>query len=109
MSLKEKILSSYMAFEDFLADDSPLHDMRSDAIKQFETQGFPDKKQEDWKYTSLKRLLKEDYAFATKKENTIEFKDVKQYFLHDLDTYKVVFVDGAVSYTHLTLPTTSRV
>ena len=94
MSLKEKILSSYMAFEDYLADDSPLHDMRSEAIKDFETQGFPDKKQEAWKYTSLKRLLKEDYTFATKKENAIEFKDVKQYFLHDLDTYKVVFVDG---------------
>jgi len=94
MSLKEKILSSYLAFEDYLADDSPLHDMRSDAIKRFETQGFPHKKQEAWKYTSLKRLLKEDYSIATKKENAVEFKDVKQYFLHDLDTYKVVFVDG---------------
>lgn len=94
MSLKEKILSSYMGLEDYLADDSPLHDLRSKAIKRFEAQGFPHKKQEAWKYTSLKGLLKHNYTIATKKENAIEFKDVKQYFLHDLDTYKVVFVDG---------------
>lgn len=94
MSLKEKILSSYMGLEDYLADDSPLHDLRSKAIKRFEAQGFPHKKQEAWKYTSLKGLLKHNYTIATKKENAVEFKDVKQYFLHDLDTYKVVFVDG---------------
>jgi Fe-S cluster assembly protein SufD len=32
-----------------------------------------------------------------KKENTIEFKDVKKYFLHEIDTYKVVFIDGIFS------------
>lgn len=83
-----------MGLEDYLADDSPLHDLRSKAIKRFEAQGFPNKKQEAWKYTSLKGLLKHNYTIATKKENALEFKDVKQYFLHDLDTYKVVFVDG---------------
>jgi Fe-S cluster assembly protein SufD len=32
-----------------------------------------------------------------KKDNAIEFKDVKKYFLHEIDTYKVVFIDGIFS------------
>jgi len=94
MSLKEKLLTSYIAFEDYLEDDSPLHDLRSTAIKSFEDKGFPTKKDEAWKYTSLKSLLKEDYSLFPKHEDNIEFKQVKKYFLHEIDTYKIVFVDG---------------
>ena len=68
MSLKEKILSSYLAFEDYLEDDSPIHDLRNKAIKTFESHGFPSKKEEAWKYTSLNALLKEDYSIFPKKE-----------------------------------------
>ncbi len=94
MSLKDKLLSSYIAFEDYLEDDSPIHDLRSDAIKTFENQGFPTKKEEAWKYTSLNSILKEDYSLFPKKDNDIQLKDVKRYFLHEIDTYKIVFVDG---------------
>jgi Fe-S cluster assembly protein SufD len=94
MNLKNKLLSSYIAFEDHLEADSPIYDLKSKAIKIFETEGFPTRKMEDWKYTSLNSLLKTDYSLSPKKDHTLEFKDVKQYFLHDIDTYKVVFVDG---------------
>ncbi|OAB80080.1 Fe-S cluster assembly protein SufD [Cochleicola gelatinilyticus] len=98
MSLKEKIVSSYIAFEDHLEDDSPIHELRNEAIKTFETNGFPTKKEEAWKYTSLNSLLKNDYSILPRKaDHTIEFKDVKQYFLHDIDTYKIVFIDGVYS------------
>ncbi|MEM7185827.1 MAG: Fe-S cluster assembly protein SufD [Bacteroidota bacterium] len=94
MSLKEKLLSSYIAIEDYLEDDSPLHEVRHKAIKSFEEKGFPTRKQENWKYTSLNSLLKEDYSLYPNHEQTIEYKQVKKYFLHEIDTYKVVFVDG---------------
>ena len=97
MSLKEKLLTSYIAFVDNLEADSPLHDLRNEAIKNFEEKGFPTKKEEDWKYTSLNALLKNDYSIFPKPENTVEFKNVKQYFLHDIDTYKIVFIDGVYS------------
>lgn len=97
MNLKDKLLSSYIAFEDYLEDDSPLHDLRNNAIKNFEVMGFPTKKDEAWKYTSLNALLKADYSIFHKHDGAIEFKDVKKYFLHDIDTYKVVFVDGVYS------------
>lgn len=97
MDLKDKLLTSHIAFEDHLKADAPLHDLRSNAIKVFESKGFPNKKEENWKYTSLKSLLKEDYTILPKGEANIEFKDVKKYFLHNVDTYKVVFIDGVYS------------
>ena len=63
----------------------------------FETEGFPTKKQEAWKYTSLNKLVKKDYSLYPKKEHNLELKDVRRYFLHDVDTYKIVFVDGVYS------------
>ncbi len=97
MSLKDKLVSSFLAFEDYIDNDSPIHELRNHAIKVFEDQGFPTKKQEAWKYTSLKSLLKEDLSVFPKKDAAIDIKDVKKYFLHEIDTYKVVFVDGVYS------------
>ena len=94
MSLKDKLVSSYIAFEDHLEDDSPIHDLRNDAIKVFEEKGFPSKKEEAWKYTSLNALLKNDYSVFPSNKSSLELKDVRKYFLHEIDTYKLVFVDG---------------
>ena len=97
MELKDKLISSFMAFEEKIDTSSSLHDVRSAAIKNFETKGFPTKKEEAWKYTSLNAILKNDFSVFPKKENAVEFATVKKYFLHDVDTYKVVFVDGIFS------------
>ena len=42
-----------MAFENNVDVEHPVHDIRSEAIKNFEEKGFPTKKEEAWKYTSL--------------------------------------------------------
>ena len=87
-----------MAFEEKIADvNSELHDIRTSAIKNFENKGFPTKKEEAWKYTSLNAILKNDFSVFAKNENSIEFADVKKYFLNEVDTYKVVFIDGKFS------------
>ncbi|MEL0651982.1 Fe-S cluster assembly protein SufD [Algibacter sp. TI.3.09] len=100
MDLKEKLVSSFLAFENNVDVDTQIHDIRNEAIKTFEEKGFPSKKEEAWKYTSLNRILKEDYSVFPKHENTIEYKDVKKYFIHDIDSYKVIFIDGKYS-SHL--------
>jgi len=104
MELKEKLISSFLAFENRVDIDSPVHDVRSEAIKIFETQGFPSKKDEAWKYTSLKSILKHDYSVFPKSENKIEYNDVKKYFIHEIDSYKIVFIDGKYS-SHLSQTT----
>ena len=104
MELKEKLVSSFLAFENSVDVDTYVHDVRSEAIKIFEDQGFPTKKEEAWKYTSLNRILKEDYSVFPKLENAIEYRDVKKYLIHDIDAYKVVFIDGKYS-SHLSQTT----
>ncbi|NRT12339.1 Fe-S cluster assembly protein SufD [Flavobacterium sp. 14A] len=100
MELKEKLISSFMAFEERIDVHSELHDVRTAALKNFENKGFPTKKEEAWKYTSLNAILKNDFTVFPKTESNIQYSDVKKYFLHEVDTYKVVFIDGVFS-SHL--------
>ena len=95
--LREKLVSFFMAFEEKIDVQTDLHDIRTAAIKNFENKGFPTKKEEAWKYTSLNAILKNDFSVFPNTENTIEYRDVKKYFLHEIDSYKVVFVDGVFS------------
>lgn len=97
MDLKEKLLSSFMAFEERVDVNADLHNIRTEAIKNFEYKGFPTKKDEAWKYTSLNSILKNDFSVFPKEENALNYADVKKYFLHEIDTYKVVFIDGIFS------------
>ena len=94
IDLKEKLLSSFIAFENQTNIDSYVHGVRSEAIKQFESIGFPNKKLENWKYTSLKNLLNTDYSVLPEINNVLEFKNIKKYLIDDIDSYKIIFVDG---------------
>jgi len=100
VNLKEKLLSSFIAFENQTNIDSYVHDIRSEAIKQFELSGFPNKKLENWKYTSLKNLLNNDYNILSETNNVLEFKEIRKYLIDDIDSYKIIFVDGKYS-SHL--------
>ena len=93
-NLKEKILSSFIAFENEKDIDSYVHSIRSKAIKKFESEGFPTKKLESWKYTSLKRTLKYDYKLFPSQKDIIDFKDIQDYLINDIESYKIVFVNG---------------
>ncbi len=97
IDLREKLVSSFLAFQSHVDVDHPVHDIRSEAIRNFEIKGFPNRKEEAWKYTSLGKLQKIDFSIFPKKVNALEYSDVKQYFLHEMDTYKIVFIDGIYS------------
>ena len=94
MALSDKLISSFLAFELDIDINSPIHNIRTSAIKRFKDLGFPNKKLENWKYTSLNQILKEDYTVFAKQKNVINFKKVKDYFIDNVESYKIVFVDG---------------
>lgn len=104
MDLKERLLSSFLVFEQKVNTNCKLHDLRLKALKIFEEKGFPTKSEEAWKYTSLQSVLQNDFTVLPKNEEAIEFKDVKKFFLNEVDTYKVVFVNGVFS-SHLSSTT----
>ena len=94
MSLKEKLVSSFLAFELDADINSDVHDIRSKSIKEFEKIGFPDKKDEYWKYTPIKKVLNEKLTIFKKKRHLIEFEKVKDFFLGGIESYKIVLIDG---------------
>ena len=99
MDLKEKLVSSFLAFENkgILDLDSSVHTIRTKAIQNFETEGFPSKKDEEWKYTSLKPLLKHDFSLFSSKEKSIGFKNIENYLINDIESYTLIFIDGVFS------------
>ena len=97
MEFKEKLVSSHLAFDDGMDLSDLVHQTRVAALKVFEEKGFPTKKDEAWKYTSLANLINQDYAIFPKDETNVDLKEVKKYFLFDTDTYKVIFIDGVYS------------
>ncbi len=107
MELKDKLISSFFAFEEGVDSDN-IDTIRNQAIKDFEKLGFPNRKDENWKYTSLNSLLKHDYSVFPKKEDAIEYRDIKKYLIHDIDTYDLVFIDGIYS-SHLSQTTHDKI
>lgn len=99
MELKEKLVSSFLAFENkgILDLDSNVHAIRTESIQNFEREGFPTKKDEDWKYTSLRPLLKHDFSLFPSTENPVEFKQVKEYLINEIESYNLIFIDGIFS------------
>jgi len=94
MSLKEKLVSSFLAFELDADINSPVHDIRSKSIKEFEKIGFPDRKNEFWKYTPIKKVLSEELTVFKKKRHLIDFDKVKDFFIGGIESYKIILIDG---------------
>src|SRR5690625_206414 len=92
MSLKYNLLAVFPTIDSEKESDD-LKEIRKTAIKNFDAKGFPTRKEEAWKYTSLNPILREEYKldFQDKK---VDAEKIKSYFLPNADTYKVVFVNG---------------
>jgi Fe-S cluster assembly protein SufD len=96
MELKEKLVSSFLAFENKggLDLDSKTHATRLQAIQNFENEGFPTKKDEEWKYTNLKSILKHDFSLFPSSDKSVGFKEVKEFLINDIESYTLIFIDG---------------
>ena len=99
MDLKEKLVSSFLAFENKggVDLDSNVHAIRSKAIQNFEKKGFPSKKDEEWKYTNLKPILKNDFNLFPEVGDAVGFKNVREYLINEIESYTLVFIDGVFS------------
>ncbi len=83
----------------FIGDDLAwLKDLRLQALNQFNENGLPAKKQEDWKYTSLWALAQQEFNHNAE-INTLTATQCDQSALLN-DSYRVVIVDGLFSEQH---------
>ena len=80
--------------------------LKKNFLNNFIKKGFPNRKQEDWKFLDISQIIKKNIS------NLSYFNDYSQsnkidpsIFIDSLEHNKII----SVSYTHLTLPTISSV
>ena len=95
--LKEQLIQ---AFEDSAKNGLPFKSVREKYIRQFDADGFPTVKDEEWKYTNLLPLIKKDYAFENT-DGSISKEQLEEFILNDTDSYFLVFVNGVLSKGYL--------
>ncbi|RLJ21639.1 Fe-S cluster assembly protein SufD [bacterium endosymbiont of Escarpia laminata] len=76
-----------------LGDGLWLTDKRRVAAHRFRELGFPNARQEDWRYTSIKRLLEKGFV-ADDAQSSFTPHSVKSQFLSEPVAGRLVFVDG---------------
>jgi len=100
IDLKEKLLKEFVAFEKNLNGATSTHiiNIRKEARDCFELLGFPDRKDEEWKYTRAKSITKSDfYQSFSKEESDISEKDIERFLIPDLETNTIVLINGRYS------------
>ena len=94
-SAREQYLSSFKTFEQSLNGkaDTPLHQLRRQAIDQFAAQGFPTAQDEEWRYTSLAPLLQHAFQPAPKGTSPTQ-ADLTPWLFAGPQSPRLVLVDG---------------
>ncbi|MCX6218569.1 Fe-S cluster assembly protein SufD [Spirosoma sp.] len=91
---KEQLLASFRDNEERMNGErkSPLHQLRRAALKQFEQLGFPTIRHEEWKYSNVNSLIKEDFALDTTSSLTAD--DLAPLEIPNLEGNILYFVNG---------------
>jgi len=99
-SANEWYVSKFKSFEDKLNGQSKsfLHDIRKNALENLAELSFPTNKNEEWKYTNVTPILKQNFIPALI-SSLPKFKkdEIKQFLFKDFDYHLMVFVNGLFS------------
>ncbi len=87
-------------YDPIMENSSPvIQNLRQKAFEIFKQNGFPDKKTENWRFTDLDPLYRDDYTIDL--ETKFQKTDVNKIFtcdVYDLDTYCVTLINGWFAY-----------
>nr|WP_321444400.1 Fe-S cluster assembly protein SufD [uncultured Cohaesibacter sp.] len=79
-----------------LAGEGAFASLRADAISQFEAEGLPNKRVEDWKYSDLKRMMPADVALSEPADDaSLKAVLAEVNILKGVDRARIVLANGA--------------
>lgn len=81
-------------FDQIKQQQSSLSGAQSEALTSFLAQGFPIKKDEEYKYTNLAEIVKKDYNFTAKQSHNITAEKLAELHLGEENFDWIVFVNG---------------
>jgi Fe-S cluster assembly protein SufD len=93
---EQALSAAYEGARATLPGKGGIANLRADAFKQFETQGLPHRRVEEWKYTDLRALMRDAYRLAPPPDHAAKAraKDAGK-VLAGVNCRRLVFVDGA--------------
>jgi Fe-S cluster assembly protein SufD len=101
MSTPAQALDAYqIAFEQRArdtADSAALAQQRETAWSTFAATGFPSTRDEDWKYTNLRRLLRRNFTAPAAMPDDIAATELAGQIMDMPEATRLVFVDGRLS------------
>ncbi|MFP3873404.1 MAG: Fe-S cluster assembly protein SufD [Thiohalophilus sp.] len=71
-----------------------LDDARQQARQAINTLPVPYRKQEEWRYTSIDGLLKQEFQPANDPFTALQSLDIEDWLLPEMDCYRLVFANG---------------
>ena len=106
LPLKERLLSLF--YENLSSikghATASVNRLREEGLAEFERQGFPHPKLENWRFSDISRLLEADFAFDF--SNHSRSFDIEKIFtcdVYDLDTFSVTLLNGWFVYKNAPL------
>jgi Fe-S cluster assembly protein SufD len=93
-------ISDFKVFEKNLNGEAAswVHTIRKNALSKFNELGFPTTRHEEWKYTNIAPIAKEQFKPVSKNnQGRISSELVKRFTYGKFDCYLLVFVDGILS------------
>lgn len=88
------IKSKVIAWFESLPVDLANAEQRKTALSNFLEGGFPTIKNEDWKYTSVNKIVNIPYELTTTSTGSFTQKELSQFPFTNLDVYYQVFING---------------
>lgn len=93
----EQYIAHFDQFENSLngQKSSPLHQLRRKAFDRFLDVGFPNRRQEEWRFTNINPLLEAKFQPKFQgSEKKLTAGDIKSFLYDDLSATQLVFIDG---------------
>lgn len=92
-----KFLVLFNTFENSLNGEKskPFHEWRRTAIDRLQHLSFPKRKDEDWKYTPVTRMVSPSYSVAP--ANMPTDPDVQNTVIEGLQAHRLVFINGQLN------------
>jgi len=75
--------------------DQPITAFRKSAFDELMTEDFPNRRDEDWKYTNVTPILKVEYQQGSASE--ISKEQLDKYTFGGLDAYQIVIINGVIN------------
>ena len=101
-NINKKLINKFEQFDASLNGKANgyLHTIRQQGIKAFDQIGLPSSKHEEYKYTNLGQVFEKKFNWTTpypSTEEKINADILPTFQVPDLDTYRMVFINGTYS------------